>query len=60
LAGSGRGSLKVGDLKKKTVTNVEELKEAIVKADGQTMVSIALESNEREVPDNAKGGKLRA
>jgi len=50
----------VGDLKKKTVTNVEELKEAIVKADGQTMVSIALESNEREVPDNAKGGKLRA
>ena len=60
MAGSGRGSLKVGDLKKKTVTNVEELKEAIVKADGQTMVSIALESNEREVPDNAKGGKLRA
>ena len=42
------------------VTKIDELKKAIEKADGETMVSISLDMDEREVPDNAKGGKVRA
>lgn len=42
------------------VTIIDELKKAIEKADVETMVSISLDMDEREVPDNAKGGKVRA
>lgn len=50
----------MGDLRKKTISNIEELKEVIEKADSHTMVSISLDTDEREVLKHAKGGKLRA